>query len=78
MDEAKARAKRRVDVVNKADIMMGPHTGEAFFAYLLPNIRSRSKFENRFQLGGSTDPAVSRDVPAPLNSFNRIGRSPRQ
>lgn len=31
-----------------------------------------------FQLGFSADPAVSRDVPAPLNSFNRIGPSPQQ
>lgn len=34
--------------------------------------------KRHFKLCVSTDPAVSYDVPAPLNSFNRIGPSPRQ
>lgn len=45
-------------------------------AFLPPGIRSHSKFH--FQHSVSTDPAVSRDVPAPLSGFNRIGPSPRQ
>lgn len=44
----------------------------------LPASEVGPTLKRHFQLGVSTDPAVGPDVPAPLNSFNRIGPSPQQ